>query len=152
MEKQHPKEWTLRCERCSLNGASCWYRHYPLPTLEEALKVSYPKEHGKVKPYRATYENGTDKPSFEKPAHLPAPRERSKSPKGGAKTPTDDSLAGKIAKQKSMEPQRCLAMMNSGNCPDGDKCPKARHHGKTKEVYAGQMKRWQEKLDMIQKQ
>ena len=119
--------------------------------------MSYPKENGKVKPYRATYENGTGKPTFDKPANLPAPRERSKSPQatGSANTSAKGSqstLAERIAKKKSMEPKRCLSMMNAGTCPDGDKCKLARHHGKTKEMYDAQWKKWKEELDVIQKQ
>ena len=119
--------------------------------------MTYPKENGKVKPYRATYENGTGKPSFDQFAHLPAPRERSKSPQatGSANTPAKGSqstLAERIAKKKSMEPKRCLPMMNAGNCPGGDKCKLARHHGKTKEQYEAQWKKWKEEFDLVPKQ
>ena len=153
MEKQHPQDWTLRCEACTLNGASCYYKHYPLPILEQALKVSYPKENGKVKPYRPTYENGTGKPSYDKPANSPTPRERSKSPTGAGGAPKSpgkgsdpSTLQARIARHKTMEPKFCAAMMNAGNCPDGDKCKLARHHGKTKDEYAAQMKRWNDTL------
>ena len=155
MEKAHPKEWTLRCDHCTLNGASCFYRHYPKPTLEEALKVNYPKGNGKIKPYRPAYENGTGKPSCDKPANMPAPRDRSKSPtaagaqKPPGKTPDPSTIQTRLAQQMTMEPKFCAPMMNTGPCPNGDKCPLARHHAKTKDMYATQMERWRARIEAI---
>ena len=128
MARKHPKEWKLRTSKCTLNGASCFYRHYPACELTEALTVKYPKTaDGKIRPYKPSYENGTGKPCYDKPADLPEPkvRDRSSSPVGapakasaekGATPKSADALRQRIAKHETLKPRCCAAMLKDGSC------------------------------------
>ena len=157
MAKKYPKEWKLRCDKCTLNGASCYYRHYPLCGLEEALKVNYPKVDGKVKPFSPCYEAGTGKPCYTKPDNLPEPKSRDGSPRAngtpaevsagkGGKPKSAAELKQQITKQEAMKPRCCAFMIKDGKCDKGKECKDSKFHKKTKVEFDAQTERWSKQL------
>ena len=155
MAKKHPNEWKLRCSPCTLNGASCHYRHYPLPSLEDALKCRYPTDNGKIRPFKPCYGDGSGKTCYTKPANLPTPKDRS--PKRVPGAATEESGKGKsaadlraaIAKHKEIKPKCCAATINTGKC-EKENCPDAKHHKKTKADYDAQIERWRKALASLE--
>ena len=164
MNKQFPDQWPHKCEPCTLNGASCYCKHYPLPTLEEALKAAkeFPMENGRICPYRPSYEGGVGRPVYDKPENLPEPKPRSRSPAAGRRVPgaaasataSDkkariDAAQAKVDQHVSVKPKCCTAFVNTGKCPKGNDCTERKFHNKDKKTYDTQTKRWSDHLAVL---